>query len=116
VVNGPGSGSTSCGATTGLTVCREATSTPGGTTVATATVLYFNSIQVAGQANNGDLWGGITLTFGTAAFTTGQEFQFKIDTDGFTSAALTTPEPGTIGMAGLAFSLLAGLKLLRRNK
>jgi hypothetical protein len=115
--NGVGSGSTSCGATTGLTVCREATSSPGGTTAAAASVTYFNSIRVSGQSYNNDLWGGITLTFNTNPFNPGEDFQFKIDTDGFTSAAIEVPvpEPASVGFAGLALVMLGARKYFHKK-
>jgi hypothetical protein len=115
--NGTGSPATACGPTTGVGGCLETTSTPGGTTAAQASVLYSNELRMFGQSLNNDLWGQITLTFNTSPFSTGQTFQFKIDTDGYTSAQqfVDTPEPSTFGMAGLALAFLARAAALRKE-
>lgn len=113
--DGPGApASRSCADTKGVGGCLEATSTPGGTTTAQASVLYSNQLQLVGQPMSRDLWGQITLTFNTNLFAPTQAFQFKIDTDGYSSATefVPTPEPSTFGMAGLALAFLAARRRL----
>ena len=45
----------------------------------------------------------------------GQVFEFKIDTDFLGSASISTPEPSTFGMAGLALAFLAARRHLTKN-
>ena len=97
--------------------CRSAGDTPGGTTTATASVLYSNAAHLASQAPNMDLWTAITLTFSASPlFTGGQTFQFKIDTDGVGSMVMDTPEPQTLSLGCLALGLMAGMKFLRDRR
>jgi hypothetical protein len=114
---GAGSPAVTCGPTTGIGGCLEATSTPGGTTAALASVLYSNALHPSGQVVNLDFWGTITLTFNTSPFQASETFQFKIDTDGLTGASvdIITPEPGTLGMAALGLLLFGASKTFHRK-
>ncbi len=103
--------------TKGFGNCRSAETTSGGTTLAEAQVLYFNALQLSGSSPNLDLWAGLRLTFTNNAVTFGggQVFEFKIDTDFLGSASISTPEPSTFGMAGLALAFLAARRHLTKN-
>ena len=82
---------------------------------------YSNAIGLNGAAPLGDLYGGLTITFGTGGYS--GDFGFLQDTDTFVPAATTgggggtaaVPEPSTLlligsGMAGLAMTRLRNFR------
>lgn len=82
-----------------------------GTAGITATALYTDLLTDPSQPTPvGDEWGDLLLTF-TGTFTSGNTFTFRGDTD-----SISTPEPATVGMMGLALIGLGALRFRRRSR
>lgn len=95
--------------TAGFGGCGDVQNGQGGSTTATATVLYTNEARFSTDSYHGDLWGTLVFTFTQTSgitFAPGTDFQFKVDTDGIGAAVVDTPEPSSMLFLGLGLAAL----------
>jgi hypothetical protein len=77
-------------------------------------VTYSTAIGLLGAAPLGDIFGVLTIDFGSDGFS-GQSFAFLQDTDTFVPAGEPIPEPGPLTLIATALTA-AGLVRLQRNR
>jgi hypothetical protein len=96
------------------------TTVSAGTTTATATATLNNALHTAVQTPaQATEYGQLILTFSTAAgarFVGGTSFDFGASTHFIDSAIADAPEPGTLGMVGLALAGIGALRLRKRRR
>ncbi len=112
-----GGSNTACGVegTVGSNIGWSAGTVAGGNTNIPTSVVYTNAVKLPTAATPvGDEFSKVTFNFTSGSFTnSATAFTWRMDSDLLSSPV---PEPGTLGVVGIALLGLGGLRLRRKRR